>query len=233
MPFAEDRRMGLNRARFVAVPSRESGLARQPAEHPKPVRRPPMTKLSLGILAATVAMFIWGAAFWMSPMPYAVLGRTLDDAAAGRALLEHFPADATYVLPGPHNPPDTLTALHRSGPLAMVHLRRAGGEVMAPAVLAQGFLQELITVMLMTALLLLAGPALPTYFSRVRLIAVAGIAVAVFTDLGAPIWWRHPWPFHLVSAVYTVTAWCVAGSVLAACVPRRSLPPPAGSPALA
>jgi hypothetical protein len=180
-----------------------------------------MTKLTLGTIAATIAMFIWGAIFWMSPMPYSVLGRTADDAAAGKALLEHFPANATYVIPGMYNPEDRLAALHKSGPLAMVHLRREGSEVMEPAVLALGFLQELVTVMLMGALLALAGPSLPTYVSRVRFLTLAGIAAAVFTDLGAPVWWRHPWPFHLVSAVYTVTAWFVAGLVLAAVLPPR------------
>ena len=181
-----------------------------------------MTKLTLGTIAATIAMFIWGAIFWMSPMPYSVLGKTPDDAAAGKALLEHFPANATYIVPGMYNAEDKLTALHKSGPLAMVHLRREGAEVMEPAVLAVGFLQELVTVMLMGALLTLAGPSLPTYVSRVRFLTLAGLAVAVFTDLGAPIWWRHPWPFHLVSAVYTVTAWFVAGLVLSAVVRPRA-----------
>jgi hypothetical protein len=150
------------------------------------------------------------------------LGKTPDDAAAGKALLEHFPANATYVVPGMYNPGEKLTALHRSGPLAMVHMRREGGEVMEPSVLALGLLQELVTVMLMGALLTLAGPSLPTYVCRVRFLTLAGLAVAVFTDLGAPIWWRHPWPFHLVSAGYTVTAWFVAGLVLSAVVRPRA-----------
>ena len=108
---------------------------------------------------------------------------------------------------------------------------------MEPVVLALGFLQEFVTVMLMGALLALAGPSLPTYVSRVRFLTLAGIAVAVFTDLGAPIWWRHPWPFHLVSAVYTVTAWFVAGLVLSAVVGPRSgaaaFPVAASSPSTA
>jgi hypothetical protein len=175
-----------------------------------------MTRLTLGSLCAALALFVWGAAFWMSPLPYTVLGRTADDAAAGKALLEHFPVDATYVLPGVYNPGDQLTALHTAGPIAMVHLQRSGRPVMSPLVLATGFLQQLATVLLIGVLLTLAAPGVRTYMARVRLVTVAGIAVAVFTDLGAPIWWHHPWPFHLVSAVYTVTAWFVAGLVLAA-----------------
>ena len=191
-----------------------------------------MTKLTLGTLVATLAMFVWGAAFWMSPLPYSVLGKTADDAAAGQALLDHFPVDATYVIPGMYNEADKLTALHRAGPLAMVHLQRGGGEVMAPSVLVVGFLQELVTVLLIATLLTLASSSLPTYVARVRFVTLAGIAAAVFADLGAPIWWRHPWPFHLVSAIYTVTAWFVAGLVLAAFL-RPAAPRPALTPAAA
>lgn len=43
-----------------------------------------------------------------------------------------------------------------------------------------------------------------------------------------PIWWHLPWPFHLVSAVYDVTAWFVAGLVLAAFI-RPPLRPSAAA----
>jgi hypothetical protein len=191
-----------------------------------------MTKLTLGTLLATVAMFVWGAIFWMNPWPYSVMGRTSDDVATGRTLLEHFPANGTYIIPGLHHPPDQLAALHRAGPLAMVHLKREGAEIMGASTMIQGFVQELVTVLLIAGLLLLAGPSLPSYGTRVRFVGLAGVAVAVFTDLGAPIWWQHPWPFHLVSAVYTVTAWLVAGLVLAAFIRQRPLaPPPSLAPA--
>lgn len=62
----------------------------------------------------------------------------------------------------------------------------------------------------------LAGPSPRTYVARVRFVTIAGVALAVFGSLRMPIWWHLPWLFHLVSAAYDVTAWLVAGLVLAA-----------------
>jgi hypothetical protein len=175
-----------------------------------------MTKLTLGAVLATVALFLWGAVFWMNPLPYTYLEKTADDALAGQALLGHFPRTGTYMVPGPHNEPDALQRLHEAGPLAMVHVVKEGRPLMAGSTFALGFLQELVVVMLIGGLLHLARNGLTSYVVRVRFVTVAGIAAAVFSELGAPIWWNHPWPFHLVSAVYTVTGWFVVGLVLAA-----------------
>lgn len=183
-----------------------------------------MTRLTLGTLLATVALFVWGAVFWTNPLPYTRLEKTDDDAQAGAALLAHFPRTGTYIIPGPHNEATTLTRLHEAGPLAMVHLVREGRPVMSGATFGLGFLQELVVVMLVGGLLHMARPSLPTYVQRVRFVTLAGFAAVVFSELGAPIWWNHPWPFHIVSAVYGVTGWFVVGLVLAAFI----RPKPAG-----
>lgn len=183
-----------------------------------------MTKLTFGTLLATVVLFFWGAIFWMSPLPYTWLEKTADDGLAGQALLSHFPRTGTYVIPGPHNPEATLQKLHEAGPLVMVHLVKEGRPMMAGSTFALGFLQELVVVMLVGGLLHLARNALTTYVARVRFVTVAGMAAAVFSELGAPIWWNHPWPLHLVSAVYAVVGWFLVGLVLAAFI----RPKPAG-----
>jgi hypothetical protein len=188
-----------------------------PGTDPNPV----MTKLTLGTILATVALFVWGAVFWMNPLPYTYLERTSDDAQAGQALLAHFPRTGTYILPGPHHEEATLKRLHEAGPLAMVHVVKQGRPLMAGSTFALGFLQELVVVMLIGALLHLARNSLTRYVARVRFVTVAGIAAAVFSDFGAPIWWNHPWPFHLVSAIYAVTGWFVVGLVLAAFIRPR------------
>jgi hypothetical protein len=186
-----------------------------------------MTKLTLGTVLATIVMFVWGAVFWMNPLPYTYLEKTADDAAAGKALLEHFPQSGTYIIPGPHHEAEVLTRLHEAGPLATVHVVTAGRPAMSGATFGLGFLQELVAVTLVGALLRLARSALGSYVARVRFVTLAGFAIAVFGSLGAPIWWNHPWPFHVVSAIYDVTAWFVAGLVLAAFV----RPEPAAAPA--
>ena len=44
-----------------------------------------MKRYVLGSLLAAAAMFVWGAVFWMSPIPMSVMKTSSDDAA--RALL--------------------------------------------------------------------------------------------------------------------------------------------------
>ena len=87
--------------------------------------------------------------------------------------------------------------------------------MMSPKVLLLGFIHQLITVLLLAALLSMALPALPRYLSRVVFITLAGIVAAFFINLGDPIWWHHPWPLHLVAALHNVVAWFLAALLLA------------------
>ncbi len=175
-----------------------------------------MKQLGLGSLLAAVAMFVWGAIFWMSPLPYSALERTSDDAATGKSLLDHFPKSGTYLLPGQYNDQKALAALTQAGPVATVHLQREGQAVMPPSVFIFGFVHEFLTVFLIALLIKMALPALGSYRSRVGFVALAGLAAAFFTNAGNPIWWHHPWPWCLFTGIYDVTAWLVAGLVLAA-----------------
>lgn len=177
-----------------------------------------MKKVVVGSLLAAVAMFVWGAAYWMNPLPYAAAQRSADDRAAGQVLLQHFPNSGTYILPGLHHEPQTLAELHQRGPIAVIHLQRRGRPMMAASVFISGFLHYWITTLLIALLLSRALPALARYWTRVGFVAVAGLAAAFFTNVGHSIWWYQPWGWSLVTGIYDVTAWVVAGLVLAAYV---------------
>ena len=174
-----------------------------------------MKRFMIGSLVATIVMYVWGAVFWMSPQPYQVLQRTANDAAIGKLLRDNFPESGTYLVPGAYNDKQTAAALFKAGPIATIHLQREGAEMMSPKVLLLGFIHQLITVLLLAALLSMALPALPRYLSRVVFITLAGIVAAFFINLGDPIWWHHPWPLHLVAALHNVVAWFLAALLLA------------------
>jgi hypothetical protein len=181
-------------------------------------------KLVFGCVLAAIAMFVWGAVFWMSPFPVSTLARTADDVAAGKALLEHFPVSGTYFIPGHYNDPGKIAELSAAGPIATVHLLREGRPMMDPRLLVQGFLHGLMSVFLLALLLQLALPGLGSYGARVGFTLLAGLAAAIFINLGDPIWWYQSWGWHLYRALYTVSAWLVAGLVLAAFVkPSRMI----------
>lgn len=193
-----------------------------------------MKKL-LGIFLASVAMFVFGAAFWMTPLTTSFFLTATDDETAGRRLKEMFPATGTYFVPWTQvNTALSAEAreqeharkveLHQAGPIAMIHMRHEGAGIMEPKLLLTGFLHELVA---MTAAALLMGSllgSLNTYVRRVGFMAVIGLLIAWFGPVSQPIWWFNPWPVHLVNAVYTSLAWLVAGLVLAAFIKPATAP---------
>ena len=182
-------------------------------------------KLALGVILASIAVFVWGFVYWAAnPLPYSAWKQTEDDAAAGQAILEHFPESGTYFLPGIYNDEETMTRLHEAGPIAMIHLSREGGPVMRPLVLVKGFLLNLVTVILAALLLRLALPASASYADGVKLAALTGLAAAVFIDFGDVVWWYGSWDWKLHMAIYHVSFWLVAGLILAKFIRPQTAP---------
>jgi hypothetical protein len=176
-----------------------------------------MIKLVLGTFLSALAIFAFGAVFWMSPIHEPYVGKTKSgDEAVGRFLREEFPQAGYYRIPGVQANDDETVRLHRAGPVATIHFRPEGVEPMAPSVMIRGFLHGWVTVALLALVLRLATPA--TYGSRVLLVAVAGAAGVVYTRLGDGIWWFQPWPWLILTAAYGFAVFLIAGLVLAAFV---------------
>jgi hypothetical protein len=182
-----------------------------------------MKKLFVGSLLAAVAMFIFGAVYWSSSIMSAGAREVTDDAAAQVMLREMFPETGIYWIPGMSlyaEDPESYTALHEAGPVAMINILHDPGQPMAPRTFAAGFLHEWVVCFLIGLLLLRAAPALPSYGSRVGFITMAGFVMAVFVDLGAVIWWHMPLALQLADGLYNVIAWLLAGLVMARFVPE-------------
>lgn len=173
-------------------------------------------KTLLGIFLTSLAMFAFGAAFWMTPLTTSFFMSSTDDETAGRRLKEMFPASGTYYLPSQQNPPEKLKELHEAGPLATVHIRHEGSPVMDAKVMVVGFVHILISMTLAAMVMGALLSVLNTYVRRVGFMATLGVLIAWFSPISQPIWWYQPWPVHIVNAVYTGLAWLVAGLVLAA-----------------
>ncbi len=185
-----------------------------------------MKKL-LGIFLASVAMFIFGAAFWMTPLTTSFFLTSSDDETTGRRLKEMFPDTGTYYVPWTQAdsslPPEAgkqesarKEALHKAGPIATIHIRQEGAGIMEPKLLLTGFVHELISMTVAALFMASLLASLTTYVRRVGFMAVIGLLIAWFGPISQPIWWFNPWPTHIVNAIYTALAWLVAGLVLAA-----------------
>ncbi|HAV61233.1 MAG TPA: hypothetical protein DCY13_02570 [Verrucomicrobiales bacterium] len=142
--------------------------------------------------------------------------QSADDRRTGTQLKELFPETGTYVVPSMKNDPELLASLHEAGPIATVHVRHEGAPVMDPMMMVTGFAHELVSVGFAAVLLLSLGGSLNTYSKRVGFLVCLGAMIAWFSPLSAPIWWMHPWPMHVVDAVYIILAWTITGLVLAA-----------------
>lgn len=176
-----------------------------------------MKKL-LGILLATLAMFVFGAVYWMTPLTTSWYQSATDDETAGRRLKELFPASGAYLLPSTKAAPEQRLERLRTGPLAVIHVdyeRKLAGEP-DPRTLGLGFAHELISVALAAVVMGSLLGVLTTYVCRVGFMTILGVFIAWFGPVGQSIWWLHAWPVQVMEAIYIVLAWLVSGLVLAA-----------------
>ena len=164
---------------------------------------------------AALAMFIFGAIFWMSPFPYKALTPAGNDSADGLTLAQIFPSTGTYMIPGPTADEKLAEVLHKRGPTALVQFIKEGHQPMEPAVFIKGYVHYFAVALLLMVMLSYATPLFHSFLCRVRFSAFVGVLGALLITFSDPIWWHHPWGWHLVMAVYAVLEFAVAGLVLA------------------
>jgi hypothetical protein len=176
-----------------------------------------MKKLVLGTFLSALAMFVFGAGFWMSPFPYSFAAKAPGgDEALGRALKASLPTAGLYLVPSVGGDTEKELALYKAGPVATIHFRPEGVDSMSPSVMIRGFLLGWTTTALLALMLRLGMPS--TYGARVLAVLTAAAAAAAYIRLGDGIWWFQPWPWLVLTAVYDVAAFGVGALVLAAFV---------------
>lgn len=174
-----------------------------------------MRKQLIGVLLATVAIFLWGFAYWgLMSAPYAPLKATNGDDAARQALLEHFPSTGMYLIPGAYNTPEDSARMFAEGPIALVNFVREGHPMEDPALIGRGFVLNLVVVLLLAVLMKRALPALPSYRERVVFASLVGLTAVMMIDFGDAVWWRYPLAWKTSQALYGLVSFTIAGAVL-------------------
>lgn len=174
-----------------------------------------MKRYVLAPTLAALAMFVFGAIFWMSPFPYQVLGRVADDSAAALELAKIFPTTGHYLIPGAYLDEKIAGELMQRGPIAQVVFVKEGQAAMAPSTLVKGYLHYFVTALLLAFFLGRSSAAIRTYGCVVASVTTIGVIAAVFIDFTDTIWWHHPWSWQFVCALYNVLAFFVGSLVLA------------------
>ncbi len=178
-----------------------------------------MLRPTIGILLATLLMYLFGALYWSSPFPGGATHESPSDAAAQQALAEHFPRPGTYFVPSLSQDEKIFLSLHENGPVALLHVN-AGTPAMQPSVFVTGFVHEIVVVGLIAVLLGMAAPALGGYGRRVGFVALAGLVGSLWVNGTSVVWWYVPADFPLRVLIYDVIAWTLVGLVLAKTVRR-------------
>jgi hypothetical protein len=170
----------------------------------------------LAVFLASLAIFVWGAIFWMNPLPNRMFGETGDDEALQEVMRENIDESGLYMVPSSHLEKAEMERLYAKGPIAMILYRSEGMTGMSMSSLISSALHDLFSVLFLALLMYMVRGSLATYGSRVLFAGLAGFGMAFFSNLTNAIWFMHPLPWALTGLVYDVTIWIVAGLVLGA-----------------
>jgi hypothetical protein len=140
-----------------------------------------MLRLFLGALAVTVVSWIWSVGFYvLSPIPYWTMSKTLDDRAAGNALLEHFPESGTYILPGRDSGKEVRSEMRANGPVATVYIVREGRPQSSPLKTALGTLQGIVIGLTLGVAMLMLNRYTTKYWNHVAICTTVGLAYSAY-----------------------------------------------------
>lgn len=168
-----------------------------------------MKKFILAPALAALAMFLWGFIYFgISGIPY----RALEDSTGLAAALSSLPADGAYAVPDPRSGEEAMAAAMKTGPVAMVHFRKASQSM--GSIMIKGYIHEFISCLLLVVLLVRCESSLKTYRCRVMFSLVVGVLIAFFSHGCSAIWWQQSWSWSLMMMLYDVIAWLLAGLVL-------------------
>lgn len=173
-----------------------------------------MKQLVIGSVVAAVAMFFWGFLVWgVSPFPYQVLKPVADVPALQDALKGALPESGVYLFPHPSQGTEReiQERLAHGGFGRVVFVRE--GATMGGGTFGLGYLHNLVTAFLLALLVRSAGGG--SYGARFGTVFLAGLAGAIYSNLGKPIWYFDPWGAHVLDFAYDLSSYVVAGLVLA------------------
>ena len=140
-------------------------------------------KLILGIVLATLAIFVWGAAFWLNPLPNRLFKETGADEAIQDLMRENMPENGLYMLPSSHLEKAEMHRLYSKGPIAMIFYHREGMAEMNMTSMFFSLIHNLFSVVLLALLMFMVRGSLLTYGSRIMFAGLAGLGMAFFSNL--------------------------------------------------
>jgi lipopolysaccharide export LptBFGC system permease protein LptF len=184
-------------------------------------------RIGLGALLSAVVLMLWGYLFWIVlGVPQGVLrplpaGDPLTNALKAKGMTTGayvYPARPSEEALKDRSRWNAYVEQSRRGPLVQLFYAREGADPISTTLAARGLLHFFVSSLLAAALLAVASPRLKRYGSRVGFVVLLGLFATVLVNLGAPIWFHHPWDYHLLMAAVDCFNALLMGIVLAAVV---------------
>jgi hypothetical protein len=171
----------------------------------------------MAIVAGAVVLFAWGAGFWTTVGDRAVRPLAAEDEVMALVARE-VPEDGAYFFPAPSGKDqaatDAWTARHRSGPLGMLIVSKAGRDPMDPKTFIQGGLISVVVATLLLVLMRMASPS-GRFANRFAVAVVAGVMAAIGTHGLQWNWFFFPTSYTMYLLIDIAGSWTIAGAVMA------------------
>lgn len=159
-----------------------------------------------------VIVFLWMMISWMIlPMHKSMMNQFQDEGQVTSTVLEAAPKDGIYVIPKWDADQGEMYQ-GKTGPFIFMSVRRGVNfsDMTTPMVI--GLITQIIGAGLITYLLL-RGKAMK-YWSRVRFVTIAGIAVALLGTMPAWNWWHFPGSWVFLDFLDITIGWFLGALVI-------------------
>ncbi|TKB44707.1 hypothetical protein [Thalassotalea mangrovi] len=177
-----------------------------------------MKRLLISSFIASLLMFVWGAVFWQSPLPYSATQMVENQQQVLTELNKVLPDPGTYVLPSAMVPDanmEEVMAMYEQGPIIIAQVS-AGKPAFDPIIFAKGFAHYLIIAILLgLAMMRLLPGQLDRFTRKFGLAFFAALLMVVFSHGGELIWWGIPVGWTLWTALYEFIAILIGGFIMA------------------
>jgi hypothetical protein len=182
-------------------------------------------RLVLGSFLGAVVIMMWGFLFWVvSPFSFSFIRTIPNEEIVTQILKDYIPETGVYYFPGmemenlsqdKESAERIYTEKIQAGPVGQIFIRKEGVIPMNPMTFVYGFVHSFISALFVGLILLMTFPRFDSYGSRVLFIFLLGLFSAIWTSFSDPIWWHHPWGYHLLEASYSSGSWLFASFIMA------------------
>lgn len=186
-----------------------------------------MTRLIAGSCVVAVVSWVWSVLFYVvSPLPYYTVSSTPDDLAAGAALLEHFPASGSYILPGRTSSKEVRAGMRANGPVATVYIKREGAPLSSPGKIIVGTLHGVIIGLLIGLGMRWLTRKGWSFTDKLAIAAIFGTSYTAYPRVADIIWSDFPQGYQWMMIFSDGVSWILMAAVMAWFTQSRQQPIP-------